>query len=126
MINKSLCYAKRMKLSLGFTVVELVIVIAVISVLFVIGTFAWSSWEESMDRSTLETELSTISIAMDQHQNFNDRYPLSLPDSYKPGQNVTATYKSGSASNYCIEARLTDNPSLVYKVSDGEVSEGAC
>ena len=126
MINKSLWYAKRMKLSLGFTVVEMVIVIAVISVLFVIGTFAWNSWEESMDRSVLETELSTVSVAMDQYQNFNNRYPLSLPESYKPGQNVTATYRSGSANSYCIEARLTDNPSLVYKVSDGKVSEGAC
>lgn len=115
-----------MKFVRGMTVIEMIVVIVVLSVLVVIGLFAWTAWNNAMNRSEIETELNTVIISMDQHLNFNDKYPTSIPSSYRPGRSVTLTYISGNDTSYCINATTSKDPELKYKVANGVISEGEC
>jgi hypothetical protein len=64
----------------------------------------WSGWRSGLAQKTVRSDLTAAGAAMQGAKNFGSGYPTSLPSSFKPGNDVTITYKKGDAQKYCIEA----------------------
>lgn len=59
----------------GFTIVELVVVIAVIGILVTIGTIAYRSIQDKTNFSIIDTDLKTIKASVEKYYAKNGSYP---------------------------------------------------
>ena len=66
------------KINSGFTVVELLIVIVVIGILVTIGVVSYSGYQERAERTAVQTDLGSISNAIDLFRVTNNTYPTSV------------------------------------------------
>jgi len=101
----------------GFTLVELMIVTAVLTILAGVLVVGYGTWRQSVAQKEVQTDLQTAAVAMVSSRNFNDEYPTSLPSTFKSSPNVQLTYVSGSDTGYCIEAASKADPSIKYYLS---------
>lgn len=110
----------------GFTIIELLTVIIVISILAGITVVSYVGWRERTTAAVLKNDLMTISAAMKRELQFNNAYPLSLPSAYTPSQDVSALWQSGGTpTTYCVEAT---SGGITYHIrhTDSEPQNGAC
>ena len=59
----------------GFTIVELILVIAVLGILVALSYFAFGSWRNSIAQSELKSDLKGVHAAMESARNWNNKYP---------------------------------------------------
>ena len=106
---------------LGFTVVELIVVVVIIVGLATITNFAIGSWRTRTAKTEVTHALSSAATALKNHKIFNNGYPTGsppvMPSSYDPAQGVTITYISGTASTYCLRANSLLVPAVVMYVT---------
>lgn len=102
----------------GFTIVELMIVIAVIGILAGMNIGSYSQWRKSVAKKEVQSDLNAVASAMESKRNFNNVYPsggTALSQlSFSSSAGVTLTYKSGSPTTYCIEAKSVKEPTVIY------------
>lgn len=111
----------------GFTIVELLVVMGIIAVLAMIVVFAFGSWRERTAKTEVRNALTAVSSAMKNERNFASTYPTTIPASYRTNTGVTVTYKSGTASTYCVDGASTSVSSVRMFVTEGAVvTEGSC
>ncbi len=114
----------------AFTIVELVVIIAVIGILAALTVFGWRNWQQSVARSAVKSDVKQAALAMENARNFGTSgYPLSIPTTYKSGPNVTVTYVSGDASEFCIQGISTADTSIAFHVNTSvskEPQTGIC
>ena len=101
----------------GFTLVELMIVTAVLVVLAAVSVVGYGAWRQSVAQKEVQTDLQTVATAMLSARNFNDSYPTSVPSGFKASPNVELTYVTGSGTGYCVEAVSKINPDVKYYLS---------
>lgn len=121
---------KQTKSRSAFTVVELMVIIAVIGILATISIVGWRGWQSSLAKNAVKSDLKQASTAMDNARNFNDAgYPTALPSSYKVSPGVTVTYVSGDADEYCIQGQSTSDSTVVFFINSAQSKEpqaGTC
>ena len=112
----------------GFTIVELVVVIAVLAILAGITIASYSFWKSDAATSTLQYDLQAAATTMEQERNFKGTFPSSLPSSYKPSQNSTLTVMSATTTDFCISGSSKVKPDLTmrFRKSEGEPRTGGC
>jgi prepilin-type N-terminal cleavage/methylation domain-containing protein len=114
----------------GFTIVELIVVIVVIAILAAIVIFSVGAWQDSIRRTAVKNDLNAVSASMESARNFATSYPLSIPSSFSPSENVSITLTLGTATQYCIDGVATQNTALTYyvysKTKDKGPQEGSC
>lgn len=112
----------------GFTLIELVLVIAAIGILAASVTLGYGAWRQQAIKNQVISDLNQASSAMESYKNFNDGFPLSVPGTFSPSKNVVMTYASGSLTQYCIQAYNSQYADKVYRYNStvGKVEEGAC
>lgn len=130
-----------MKTSRGFTLIEIMLVLAVMAVLASITIFAFGNWRESVANNEMKNELTTIATSLRNYRNFNNTYPgtaggptvapTTLGLGYTAGQNVVSEYRLRADGNsYCIKATSTVIPALsawyLDSATDGAPSHTAC
>jgi len=98
----------------AFTIVELIVVIVVLGILAGIVIAGYGNWRTSVAKKAVQSDLQMVAAAMEGAKNFENGYPTSLPSSFKASSNVTITYYSGSASDYCIDGVSTVNSSVRF------------
>ncbi len=59
----------------GFTIVELVVVIAVIGILVTIGTIAYRTIQDKTNFSIVDTDMKSLKAALEKYYNKNGEYP---------------------------------------------------
>ncbi len=101
---------------LGFSVVEISVVMAVIGILAVMVIIGIGAWRNSIATDEVVSDLNNVKAAMESARNFSSGYPLSIPTSFSSSANVQVTYRSGSATAYCIEAQNIKQTSVRYYV----------
>lgn len=113
---------------LGFTLVELLIIISVLGILVTLVVFAVNGWRSRTATTEVTTTLNSVAAAMKDSRNFNNAYPTSIPSGSSLNANVTVTYISGSATTYCIEGVSTVIKSVKMFISDTSTSPqiGTC
>ncbi len=67
-----------MRLRKGFTLIELIIVVSIISVLVALGTSIYASAQRSSRDGKRKTDLANIQAALEQYRSNNNSYPASL------------------------------------------------
>lgn len=113
----------------GFTIVEVMITVAVIAIIAGVTIVGWGSWQQSIANKQVQSDLKQAANAMENAKNFGNGYPLALPTTFKPGSGVTISYVNGTTSTYCIQAISTKDSSVAYHIdtSQGkEPIEGIC
>jgi prepilin-type N-terminal cleavage/methylation domain-containing protein len=104
----------------GFTIVELLVVIAVLGILFAITVFSYGQWNQTTITNQVKSDLNGVIGAMEDARNFGGAtgYPSTIPASFSASPNVTVTMGPGPTSTYyCINAVSTKLPSVQYYVN---------
>ena len=101
----------------GFTIVELVVVIAVIGILAAITIASYGSWRQSNAETAVKSDLNGLYTALESHKNFNDSFPATLPATFTPTKDVAVTYlPSADRTSYCVSARSDQVTTVVFKI----------
>ena len=111
----------------AFTIVELVIVIAVIGILAGLVTFAYTGITQSAKEVSIKSDLEGAAGLLERANQRNNGYPSSISEiTFTPSPGNTSKYAS-SGSLFCLEM---SNPSVEqvysYKSTEHKVSEGPC
>lgn len=67
--------SKRRTISRGFTIVELVVVIAVIALLATLSVVGYSAWQRDIAKDVLEADLTAATAQLKSDLNWNNTYP---------------------------------------------------
>ncbi len=121
------------RLTKGFTLVELLIVISIIGIIGTIGIISYSGWSQTTAITQMKSDLSGAATAMQNARNFGSSgYPADINtlNTFKASSNVTLYGGSNDGgATYCIEAVNSQFPSLYYNISstnNGEAKSGRC
>ncbi len=111
----------------GFTIIELVTIIAVLAVLAGIAIVGYGTWRSSTIKNGLSADLSAAASAMEQELNFTNTYPITIPKSYKG--NTTIVVKSSSMTtnppSFCLEAEK-DGIRMHWKTGYSHAQDNGC
>ena len=106
----------RKRLSAAFTLVELVVVIAVLGILFSLTVVGFNAWRSQVAEAEVKNDVLGILTGMDNARNRLNAYPVlaegdefngssNTKDIYTQSRFVTATYRQGDGSAYCVDIR---------------------
>jgi prepilin-type N-terminal cleavage/methylation domain-containing protein len=93
----------------AFTLVELIIVIAVIGILASLSVAGYGTWQKHLSDTRAKNDLAMVATAMTNARNFGSGYPTSLPSSVKASQGMTLTYVLGDSTGYCVDITGENN-----------------
>jgi len=114
----------------GYTIVELVLVIIVLGILTAIGIISYNGWRQKTIETQMKSDLKSAVIAMENSRTFNNKYPTSVPSTFKASQGDTISGGSPDGGSYCIDVVNSQFPSLYYHIeSTGgghDVQSGKC
>ncbi len=117
----------------GFTIIEILIVIAVIGILAGIGLVSYNGWRKETVRKAITSDLQNALSAAEQEKNFKGAYPTTLPQSFKSGSpDIVVTVRtippSGSTpAAICIEGvNSQQHLQMHIKSTERKVVDGAC
>ena len=114
--------------SYGFTIVELLVVIIVISILAGMSIITYGQWRTRVAKTSVKSDLTSAAISMRNERNFKDTYPIALPSRFTPSNDVTVTWASGDANSFCLNGVSKVNTQVKYHVTNFSdmPMEGAC
>jgi Tfp pilus assembly protein PilE len=104
----------------GFTVIEVIVIVVVLGILAGLVTVGFGSWRQTLAKQEIQSDLNSLAAAMGSALNFSNGYPQYIPSTVSMSDNVTLTYVKGDAQGYCVEARSSEAPSLIYYLSSNE------
>lgn len=111
----------------GFTIVELMTVVVVLSIVLAISIVAYGGWRSRVAQASLESDLTAAATAMDNERQFNNLYPVALPQSFRGDTSRITVHVTGGGQAFCLEGRaagLTDT--LVIRSGNSQVVKGHC
>ena len=112
----------------GFTLIELIVVIAVMGILATIVLLNYGKWQDSIAIANLKSDLNGAAAAMENSRTYSNSYPESPPPSFKSSNGIVVSGGSMDAGNtYCLSAQNTKTGVSYYITSDNKVPQvGAC
>lgn len=112
----------------GFTIVELVVAIAVIAILAAVVVVSYNGWRTRMAETEVKHNLTTAASKLKDHRTWNNAYPATLAEVFSPSGKVTVTYVL-SGANYCLRGASTDVSSVrlyINSATSQEITTTAC
>lgn len=108
------------KKSHGFTLVEIMVVVAVLAILFAIVVLSYGNWREVTASKEVSNDLKAAASALKNYQTYNNTFPSppTLPDSFQPSQHVTVEYKTGSSNTFCLIGTSNVLSDVKYKITE--------
>lgn len=102
----------------AFTLVEFATVIGLLSVLTTVMILGYGTWQQGLAARQVQDELQSALTAANNYKFTNNNYPLSLPTSYKAGNNVTVSVAASSTvSAICLNGVSSKFSTIKYYVS---------
>lgn len=117
--------------SKGFTIVELIVVIAVVAILAGLTVVGYGAWRNSVISSAIKTELQNAAAAMEDARTFGGNgYPADVSEVFTDSEDIQLTGGSEDDETYCIEGTSLSNLSIRFYISsetkDAGPLEGTC
>jgi prepilin-type N-terminal cleavage/methylation domain-containing protein len=110
----------------GFTVIELLIVIAVIAVLATLVIVGYGGWKNTTLTSQIKSDLNGVASAMESARNFTSIYPASIPSTFTASSgSVLSGGSTDGGVTYCIDATTSSDPSITYYIASESKDKGA-
>jgi prepilin-type N-terminal cleavage/methylation domain-containing protein len=113
------------KVRAGFTIVELIVVIAVIAILASVVLASYGSWRTSVATNSLKSDLEHAASAMESSRTFNNAYPVTLPTTFSPSANNTVILTSPDTKSFCLDGTTTQSGSIKYYIDNLTQVSGA-
>jgi prepilin-type N-terminal cleavage/methylation domain-containing protein len=102
----------------GFTIVEVIIVVAIIGILAGLTIFAIGSWRARTAKTEMKNELQAGYSTAKNYRTFNNIYPntkATFDGLYSPKNSVVLTYNTtDSGVTYCLKATSPNDSSIWY------------
>ncbi len=112
----------------GFTVVELLVVIAVIGIIAGVVVVSYSGWRHTTLASQVKSDLNGLSAALESSKNFTGGYPTTagaLNALFTVSSGTTLTPTSLGATAYCLDATTSSDSSITYYLASESKDQGA-
>lgn len=99
----------------GFTIVELIVIISVVSILAVLGAVSYGAWQKSVYETAVKNDLRAAAAQLEDARNFSSdgSYPTVEPD-FSPSENVEITYSSLTEESYCLDGSSTTDETVEF------------
>lgn len=109
-------YTQRLNKKNGFTIVELIVVIAIIGILVSLTIITYGSWRKTASVNSVNSDLKNVAVSMENYRNFNNVYPTTIPTNFTSSPDVTLTLKTigTGIADYCISGQSTTNTDVIY------------
>lgn len=105
--------------SQGFTVAEMIVVIAVIGILISMTVFYFGDWRGRTAETEVKNSLQSAAGAMENARNFSTTgYPAAIPATFTASKNVNVELKSSTSTSYCINGTSTVKSEVKFYVTD--------
>ncbi|MBP9667494.1 prepilin-type N-terminal cleavage/methylation domain-containing protein [Candidatus Saccharibacteria bacterium] len=103
----------------GFTIVELLAVVVVLSILATIVAISYSGWQQRLATNEAKADLLSAKSYMESSRNTSASglYPASVSITSSPKITITGGGTSAN-THYCIKAQSTRIASVVYYITD--------
>lgn len=111
----------------GFTIVELLMIIAVISILTSIAIVGYGSWQRRIATKSVESDLLHVKSAMKNSLNFTNTYPTTLAklnETFSPSSDVNLSMSSNGALPHYTNLSVIQNSVLFYEICDNLIAAG--
>jgi type II secretory pathway pseudopilin PulG len=118
-----------MQKSVGFTIIELVVIITVLAILAGITMVSYGAWQRQIAADAITSDLQQAQSAMKNKLNFDNQYPANLEElseAFIPSTNtslVLVTSADGGLPTYS-NLSTVQNGVLFYQICGDLVSEG--
>jgi len=109
----------------GFTIIELVVVIAVIAILAAITVVGYGAWRKQTLTNQVKSDLTAVAGAMESARTFDNKYPANIPSTVNSSD--SASFVGGANANgssYCVTKMSSEDPSIVYYIASWNKSAG--
>ena len=117
----------------GFTIIELIVVVAIIGILASVVIIGYGAWQKNTATSVLKSDLSQAATSLQSARNFsgptNSGYPTTLPSTFVASQGVQVSGGGRfGGTSYCVAATSSKYSDLTYYVSDKQATpaQGDC
>ncbi len=114
--NNKRNYLKGSHLKSAFTLIELVVVFAIIGILVTITVVSYNGWKQSTVAAQLKSDLSNVASAMENVRTFDNSYPTTVPNTFNPSKGVTLTGGSEDGKTFCVSATNSQFPTLHFYI----------
>jgi prepilin-type N-terminal cleavage/methylation domain-containing protein len=109
----------------GFSIVELLVVIAVIGIIVTISVVSYGAWKKDTIATQVKSDLNAVITAMESYRTFNNQYPVTVPSTVTPSSGVSFSGGSSDGVTYCVAATTTSDSTLQYYVDSSSAALGA-
>lgn len=109
----------------AFTIVELIVVIAVIGILAGIVLVSYGAWRTSVATSSVKSDLQHAASAMESNRTFNNAYPVIIPTNFTPSSGNTILLTLPDTQSFCIDGTTTQSASIQYYIDNLTQANGA-
>ncbi len=102
----------------GFTIVELLIVVAVVAILAGIVIVSFGAWRTNVNTNVVKSDLRAAAATMEDVRTQQNGYPAALPTSFEASNNVVLVVTGASAATFCITGSYSTSPSIQYYIDN--------
>lgn len=114
----------------GFTIIEIIVTIAIIGILLSISVVSYGNWRQSAIITQIKNDLRNAATAFENYRNFNHTYPTSVSSlaDFTTSDEITISGGSLDGLNYCIAGVSDVNLNLQYYISSAgsDILMGVC
>lgn len=109
----------------GFTIVELIVVIAVIAILAAIVLLSFGGWRSSVATNSVKSDLEHAASTMESARSFNNGYPTVIPSTFNASANNTIVLTVPDPKTFCIDGTTSVSTSIKYYIDNLTQNNGA-
>lgn len=114
----------------AFTIVELVVSIAVIGILAAVTLVSYGAWRTSTTTAAVRSNLVQAAATMESSRTFNNGYPATIPTSFVASNDVQVTLQSSDPRSFCIDGTSLEISTIKYYIDNlnktNDVGQGTC
>lgn len=115
---------KRRSSIAAFTIIELIVIVAVIGILAALSVIGIGAWQTRVATTAVKSDITNLQASMQDVRNRTNSYPVypigtkftsggAASDVFVQSEYIEITYAAGNATYYCVNVQSTTVTSVV-------------